>query len=71
MTRQQRDHERYLNNHDERLKRWREYYQANRERILKRKRESGFLMYGTNKRSYERREQDTAAGSDGRAIAGA
>lgn len=69
MTRQEHDRERYLRNRYERLKHQREYYQANREQILQRKREAGFLTYGTNRRNYERREQNTIAGSDGRATA--
>jgi len=68
MTRQKRDHERYLRQRDERLRRQADYYAANREIILQRKRESGNLPYGTlkgkrNKRNYERREQDTTAGA--------
>jgi hypothetical protein len=61
--RQQLDRKRYLRHREERLKHWREYYRANRERILQRKREAGFLTYGTNKRNYERREQNTTAGT--------
>ena len=56
MIRQERDRERYLRQRDERLKHQREYYRANRERILQRKHEAGALTYGTNKRNYERRE---------------
>ena len=59
--RQQLDRERYLRHRDERLKHQREYYRDNRDRILQRKREAGFLTYGTNKMNYERREQDTTA----------
>lgn len=32
MTRKERDHERYMRQRDERLKRQRAYYQANRDR---------------------------------------
>lgn len=35
MTRQERDHLRYMRNHDERLKKQREYYAAHREDILR------------------------------------
>ena len=54
MTRQQLDRERYLRHREERLKHQRDYYRANRERILQRKREAGFITYGTNRRNYER-----------------
>jgi len=60
--RQQLDHERYLRQRDERLRKQREYYKANRDEILSRKHETGFLTYGSNKRNYERTtEQNTTA----------
>ena len=46
--RQIRDHERYMLNHDERLLRQREYYQAHREEILY-KRKTGTDRYIKNK----------------------
>ena len=59
--RQQLDHERYLRQRDERLRRQADYSAANREIILQRKRESGNLPYGAlkgerNRMNYERRE---------------
>ena len=50
-----------MRNRDERLRHQREYYKEHREEILKRKRVTGFLTYGDNKRNNkdERREQDT------------
>lgn len=40
--REQRDHERYLRQREARLEKQREYYQANRETILRRKQERGY-----------------------------
>lgn len=51
MTRQERDHLRYLRHHDERLKKQREYYAAHREQC----REAVRLSRLKLKRNYERR----------------
>ena len=42
MTKSERDHERYLRQRDERLRKQREYYKEHRERILRRRHEHGF-----------------------------
>ena len=47
MTRQERDHERYMRERDMRLERQRKYYRKHRKKILERKRETGVLAYGS------------------------
>ena len=49
MRRKQLDHERYMRNRDERLKRWHDYYDMNRENIILKNRKKGLLKYGTIK----------------------
>ena len=41
------DHERYIKKRAERLRRWHDYYDMNRENILLKKRGTGVLKYGT------------------------
>jgi hypothetical protein len=61
--RRQKDHERYMRNHDERLANQRVYYREHPEYHKRKARE-----WEKKKREeiiYERREQNTTAGSDG------
>lgn len=46
-NRKRRDHERYVRNRDERIRKQAEYYHTNREAILKRKHDTGSAVFGS------------------------
>lgn len=47
MSRKDRDRERYLRDRENRLLHQADYYKANRDRILTRKRDTGNMKYGS------------------------
>ena len=61
MTKKEHDHERYLRNREERLKKQREYYKAHRDEILSTRHMMGFMKYGTIRQNYERNTRNTTA----------
>ncbi len=46
LRRKERDHERYVASREQRKEHQRLYYRENREAILMKKRQNGFLTYG-------------------------